>query len=303
MSKELSKLTIFTPTYNRENLLPKLYDSLLNQTNKNFVWLIVDDGSTDNTEEVVNKWINEKKIVIEYHKKKNGGKNTAIDFAHQHCETKYIGCVDSDDYLTNDAVDVLYNHFEKTDKNEKCIGLVGRRCKNNGEPFNSNWCTENLFLKFKELSTKYHYNEDTFLIFKTELIKKYIFPKIEGEKFITESVLYNQFMFDFDLYAFNELIYVAEYMEDGYTKQGLSLFFKNPEGYLYSLKQNLFYAVKYGNTIKTKIGLSARYYAWKKVTNIKDNFKNDYKIPGFYKIVGKLFSPIMTIRYKKKYKN
>ena len=96
----MKKITVFTPTYNRAGLLVQLYDSLKKQTSKDFVWLIVDDGSTDNTKDVVDGFIKENKIEIDYHYKPNGGKNTAIDLAHEICKTDFIACVDSDDFLS-----------------------------------------------------------------------------------------------------------------------------------------------------------------------------------------------------------
>ena len=109
--KMQNKLTIFTPTYNRMELLKNLYSSLKNQTNKNFIWFIVDDGSTDNTKQLVNELKNEAVLNISYVKKENGGKNTAMDYAHSNCETEFIACVDSDDYLTENAVEEIYKDF------------------------------------------------------------------------------------------------------------------------------------------------------------------------------------------------
>jgi len=86
----MKKITIFTPTYNRRNLLGRLYESLKTQTNKNFVWLIVDDGSSDNTEEIINKYKKEKVVDIQYFYKENGGKHTALDFAHAHCKQSIL---------------------------------------------------------------------------------------------------------------------------------------------------------------------------------------------------------------------
>ena len=299
---KIIKISIFTPTYNRARLLLNLYKSLLKQINKNFIWLIVDDGATDNTEDLVKRWKEEKEINIEYYKKNNGGKNTAIDYAHSHCKTEYIACVDSDDYLTDNAVEVLYSHLKYATENPNCIGLVSRKMKPNGEPFNTRWCNQNQFLKFPDLSKKYGYKEDTFLIFKTGLVKKFTFPKINEERFLTESILYNQFVYDYDLYAFDDLIYIAEYMEDGYTNQGLNLFFKNPKGFLYAIKQNLYYSIKYNGNLKRKLLLSASYYAWKKINKIEDAFPKDYPISALYEFFGKLLSFIPYSKYKKKYK-
>ena len=187
-------LTYFTPTYNRASLLTKLYESLLNQTNKSFIWLIVDDGSTDNTKELVDTWVKNSQINIKYVLKENGGKNTAIDLANRICETEFICCVDSDDYLVSEATEVLYSYFPKISAQD-IVGIVGRRAHFNLKPFNYNWSKENDIIYFHELIEKYGYKEDTVLVFKTNIIKKYSFPKISNEKFITEAT-------DFILHCF-----------------------------------------------------------------------------------------------------
>lgn len=301
----MNKLTIFTPTYNRANLLPNLYKSLVKQSNKNFIWLLIDDGSTDETEQLASEWQKLKNsFKIEYVKKENGGKNTAIDLSNQLCQTEYIMCVDSDDYLTSDAVDKIYKEIDKICKKTDVCGIVTRRSHSNGAPFQTNWPNEDFKeLYFYELSRKYGYSADTCLIFKTDIISRYHFPKIDGENFITESVFYNQFIHDYRILASRNLYYVAEYMPDGYTNQGMSLFFRNPQGYLYSIKQNLHVAIKNGYSFRTKCALSANYYAWKRINKIKDKFKTEYKIPFIYKVFGTLFSSKFYHNYKKEVKN
>ncbi len=297
----MTKLTIFTPTYNRAYMLGKLFASLKNQTNFDFVWLIIDDGSTDNTEEVVKNWQKEDlPFKIGYVKKENGGKNTAIDLSNQICKTDYIVCIDSDDYLTNDAVEKIYKEIKLVDKNDSICGIVSRRVKPDGKPFKENWTGEEYkALNFYDLAPKYGYDADTCLVFKTNIIKRFSFPKIPTERFVTESVFYQQFLYDYKMLASAHLYYVAEYMPDGYTSQGMKLFFKNPKGYLYSLKQDLYYARKNKGSLKSKLGLATSYYAWKKVNKIKDDFPNVYKLPMLYKIFGVLLSPIKIAKFKR----
>ena len=100
-------LTIFTPTYNRRHILPRLYDSLCAQTSKDFVWLVVDDGSTDQTFELFEEWQKEKKINISFYQQKNQGKSVAMNKGINECKTKLFTCVDSDDYLVNEAVNSI----------------------------------------------------------------------------------------------------------------------------------------------------------------------------------------------------
>lgn len=294
------KLTHFTPTYNREKLLHKLYESLLNQTNKNFVWMIVDDGSVDNTKEIVEKWKKEKKINIEYFYKENGGKNSAMELAFEKCQTEYVCIVDSDDFLSNDATEVIYKYMPMCDKST--AGMVCRRAHYDLKPFNECWGKEAEVLYFREIVEKYNYTQDTCLIFKTDIVKNYHFPKIEGERFVTESVFYNQFLHDYKLLAFPECVYLAEYQEVGYTSQGINLFFKNPKGYLFALKQNFYYDVINKKSLKTRLHGVALYYAWKNVLKIKDEFKDSYKIKFPYNFIGWCLQVLFVFDLKKKYK-
>ena len=112
----MNSFTVFTPTYNRAKTLGRVYNSLVNQTNKDFIWLIIDDGSTDNTKEQVAKWISENQISIEYHYKQNGGKHTAMRLAYQLAKSKYLIGIDSDDELMSGAVETFKNEWEKIEK-------------------------------------------------------------------------------------------------------------------------------------------------------------------------------------------
>lgn len=296
------KITIFTPTYNRKHLLPNLFESLKKQTNKDFVWLVIDDGSSDGTSELFEEWKKQDiNFQIDYVQKKNGGKHTAIEKANEVCSTDYIVCVDSDDYLTENAVEQMYKEIDIIDKMDDVCGVVTRRAKPNGEPFSINWVPNEMSLYFYELSKKYGYSTDTSLLFKTNIVNKFHFPIFKDERFVTESVYYNQFLYDYKMYASNNLYYLAEYMPDGYTAQGLNLFFKNPEGYLYALKQNAYYCIKYKTAnFKRKVVLVANFYAWKKVLGLKEKFPNDYKLPFFYKVLGKVLLFIPAENYKAK---
>lgn len=296
------KITIFTPTYNRKHLLPNLFESLKKQTNKDFVWLVIDDGSSDGTAELFEEWKKQDiNFQIDYVQKKNGGKHTAIEKANEVCSTDYIVCVDSDDYLTENAVEQMYKEIDIIDKMDDVCGVVTRKAKPNGEPFSINWVPNEMSLYFYELSKKYGYSTDTSLLFKTNIVNKFHFPIFKDERFVTESVYYNQFLYDYKMYASNNLYYLAEYMPDGYTAQGLNLFFKNPEGYLYALKQNAYFCIKYKTAnFKRKVVLVANFYAWKKVLGLKEKFPNDYKLPFFYKVLGKVLSFIPAKNYKAK---
>ena len=118
------RITVFTPTYNRGDLLHRCYESLLRQTNKQFEWLIIDDGSVDNTKQVVEQWMQENKIEIQYVYKENGGLHTGYNTAIEHMETELSVCIDSDDWLPDNAIELMLEAWDKN-KCEDVAGLIG----------------------------------------------------------------------------------------------------------------------------------------------------------------------------------
>lgn len=296
------QVTIFTPTYNRAYILPQLYASLKKQTNKNFIWLVIDDGSTDDTEKTVQKWIEEKLVEIKYIKKENGGKHTAIELANQVCQTAYICCCDSDDFLSDDAVAVIYQYIAQYGDNPEIVGFVGRNVNYDGKPVSENWTKQSEKIWFYDLNKKFGYDCDTILIFKTQIIKKFHFPVFSDEKFVTESVFYQQFLYQYQVITIMECIHLAEYQTDGYTALGRDLFLKNPKGYLYALKQNAFCEIKHGTSFIKKLKLSTAYYVWQKVFKLGE-LAIPYKIKFPYNFLGNLIKLLVIGKYRHIYQD
>lgn len=226
----MENLTIFTPTYNRGYIIRQCYESLCRQSNKNFVWLIVDDGSTDNTEQIINSFINEDKIKIIYFRQKNSGKHVAHNTGVLMCETEIFVCVDSDDYLSDDAVQLIYDTWDKVGNDKSLAGIVALRGKSHNEllgtPMPDNIEKSSIF----DLYDKYKFKGDTILVFKTDILKKYLFPVFEGEKFVTEAVIYDQISQEYDMALLNRVLYFCEYLDDGYSKNILSIHKKIRKG-------------------------------------------------------------------------
>ena len=228
MKKEL---TIFTPTYNRADLLPKAYNSLKNQSDLDFIWLIIDDGSNDDTEKLVESWKEENKIDIRYYKKKNGGKHTAYNYALNKITTKYILiALDSDDYLVNNAVELINNDIKKLKDDE--VGIV-TLCKSEKQSKN---ILKRVYdtKKLNHRSLKWALNNNQFdaeclFIFKTEYITKFKYPEYKGERFFTEAYTYYQM--EGPMQWTNAEICIREYQEGGLTKNMLKLFYKNPKSW------------------------------------------------------------------------
>jgi glycosyltransferase involved in cell wall biosynthesis len=234
------RITVFTPTYNRAYTLPNLYSSLINQTVFDFEWLIVDDGSTDNTESIVSQWLKaESPFPIRYYKKENGGKHRAINFALSKSVGELFFIVDSDDCLTDVAIEMLINVCNTLpQKSEKTYaGIAGCKGYHNGQLIGTTFNGYMLDCLATEWA-KHGVDGDKAEAFFTEVLREYPFPEFEDEKFVTEAAVWDRMAMDgYLLRYFNEVIYLCEYLEDGLTNQGLDLYYRNPQGYGYYLRQ------------------------------------------------------------------
>lgn len=211
-------ITVFTPTYNRANLLPKLYDSLKKQNFKLFEWLIVDDGSSDNTEEVVNNFIKENLINIRYIKKKNGGKHTALNLGIDNARGELFWIVDSDDYIVEDSLKYLWDKWSEIENKNEFAGLSGLRGYSNGSIIGTRG--DNEYVDTDALSYRYKYGilGDKAEVYRTDVLRKFKFPEFRGEKYVTEAVVWNRIANEnLKLRFLNEVTYICEYLEGGLT--------------------------------------------------------------------------------------
>lgn len=234
----IHSLTVFTPSYNRRHTLPELYKSLCCQTSQDFLWLIVDDGSTDETESLVETWIHEGKISIQYHRQPNGGKMRAHNQGVLLSHTELFVCVDSDDYLTDNAVENVLETWKSLDDKKQLAGIVAYRGKDpehtmSGESFPH---VKNATLQ--ELYQK-GYSGETALVYRTDILRQYPFPCFEGEKFIPEAVVYDQIDQHYQLHVLPEILTICEYRDDGLTHSVDLLRQKNPQGWLYYYQQKI----------------------------------------------------------------
>lgn len=226
------KLTVFTPTYNRAYILPQLHESLKKQTCKNFVWMIVDDGSIDNTQQLVLDWIDEQILDIVYIRQENGGKMKAVNTGVENTNTELFMCVDSDDWLVPTAVEIFLKHWDEllTEKKTRIAGLVAYRGKNEYEVMINEFpqgITESTFSHLYKAG----FRGETTTAFKTEIKKQYPFPIIDGEKFITEAFIGDQLDQLYTFYLIPSITTVCEYRGDGLTHNTLEIAFENPCGY------------------------------------------------------------------------
>lgn len=211
-------ITIFTPTYNRAYSLPRLYESLKKQSYKDFEWIIVNDGSTDNTNEVVSQWLSDNVITIHYIKQPNGGKHRAINKGVEIAKGDYFFIVDSDDFLPEDSLEFIYQHIEEIKHDSSFAGVCGTKCYPNNQRVGGSFPYDILDTDSVSFRTSYQIKGDMAEVWKTSVLKEFPFPEFKGEKFVTEAVVWNQIAKKYKLRYFNKGIYICEYLDDGLTK-------------------------------------------------------------------------------------
>lgn len=281
-------VTVFTPAYNRGYTLGRLYKSLLGQTDKRFCWIVVDDGSTDDTEELVSTWIKENKVDVQYYKQENQGKPSAHNKGVELSRTELFTCVDSDDYLKDNAIEEIITAWNSHP--DDCIGILGYR-EREGTILTS--CSDDTLSKG---TLRYLYDHglsgDTILVYKTEVLKRYSFPKFKDEKFIPEAYLYDLLDREGKLMLLRKSLYVCEYLPDGYTAGMARLLYCNPEGYFCYINQRL----KFDVSIKQRLVDSIRYDAMA-IAHSRKRIIHD----AVYPLYALLAYPAAWIFYKKRY--
>ncbi len=235
--KNKLEVSIITPTYNRAYTLKRLYDSLKNQTSKSFEWIVIDDGSKDETEKILKKFKDENYIRMRYIKQENKGKHVAVNKGIDMAEGKMTFIVDSDDYLIEDAVEIIIKK-EKEISNKKCFsGMVFNRGYDRNTIWGKTFKGEYIDITKSE-EEKYNIKGEKVRIFYTEILKKNRFPEFKGEKFLTEAVLWNRIASQgYKSRYFQDIIYIGDYLDDGLTKKGNKRFKNSPNGLLLYIKE------------------------------------------------------------------
>lgn len=228
----MKTLTVFTPTYNRAYCLHNLYKSLLAQSCKDFVWLIIDDGSSDGTDEIVSTWVNESLIEIRYVYKENGGMHTAHNKAYEMINTEINTCIDSDDLMPKDAVDSIVSKWALLRSDRGIAGIVGldEDLQGNllGTPFPENEGRVKLSKLYHQCGLK----GDKKLVYRSSITGKFDgYPEYIGEKLVPLSYLYTQLDKQYDLVCFNEYWVSVDYQSEGSSNTILRQYFESPKGF------------------------------------------------------------------------
>lgn len=229
----MKTLTVFTPAYNRAHTLRRTYESLLRQTCDDFEWLVIDDGSTDNTRELVAEWISDNKLPIRYIYQENQGMHGAHNTAYANIDTELNVCIDSDDWMPDDAVESIIN-FWCNNKSEDVAGFIGLDQASGGGIIGDRFSVNK--------TTLWEYNRtggsgDKKLVYRTDIIKKYPpYPVFEGEKYVSLASKYFIIGLDYEMLTFNKVLVIVDYQTDGSSYNMYRNYVNNPRGFVYDRK-------------------------------------------------------------------
>ena len=236
------KLSILTATYNRADYLEKLYKSILDNietSNLKTEWIIINDGSTDNTEEVIEKIVLENRIEIKYLFQENSGKMSAINRGMEEVTGELVVDCDSDDFFASNAFKVIEQNASKLLDNERIYALCFLKQdllgNISGKNFSKNYMESTMF----DLYFKQNIQGEKILVFNTKIRKKFKHELEQNEKFITEARMYHKMDENHKILCINEAIEIGDYKEDGYTKNIIKIFKTNPNGYYNYFKEIL----------------------------------------------------------------
>ena len=270
------KLSILTATYNRVKYLSNLYKSILDNTetsNLKAEWIIINDGSTDNTEEVIEKFVLENRIEIKYIFQENSGKMAAINRGMEEVTGELVVDCDSDDFFANNAFKVIEKNALKLLEDERIYALCFLKQdffgNVSGKKFSTNYMESTMF----DLYFKQDIQGEKILVFNTNIRKKFKHELEENEKFVTEARMYHKMDDNYKILCINEVIEVGDYQDDGYTKNIVETFRKNPNGYYKYFKEILKKREK-GVSFKKKIYV-AKHVVLFFILKMEKSFRNN----------------------------
>lgn len=224
-------LTVFTPAYNRAHTLGRTYESLCRQTCKDFKWLVIDDGSTDNTRELVAQWMSrDNGFEIKYVWKENGGLHTGYNKAIEIADTELIVCIDSDDWMPDDAVEKILNCWKEKGSRD-VAGIIGLDFLLDGKPLGGYFPNIEICHRF-ELTFKYNHMEDCKEVYRLCLLKEvYPIPTYNNEKNFNPSFLMKQIDLKYKWIILNENLCFVDYQLDGMANAIFKQFLNSPNSF------------------------------------------------------------------------
>lgn len=266
----MSTLTVFTPLYNRIYTLKRTYESMCRQTSKDFVWLIIDDGSTDNPYEEIEKWIaRDNGFEIRYIYKENGGMHTAHNTAYENIDTELNICIDSDDYMPDNAVELILDCWSKN-KNKGYAGIIALDFADSTKAV----IGKELPKDIESTTLMGYYNNGGFgdkkLIYRTDIIKSTPpYPVFDNEKYVALAYKYHIVDEKYELKILNECVCIVDYQMDGSSASMYRQYMINPKGFAFWRKEQM----KHAANIKQKFKACIHYVSSSLISKNKNYIK------------------------------
>lgn len=236
----MSTITVFTPTYNRAHLLPRLYASLCAQTCKDFCWLVVDDGSTDGTGELVQGWIDEGLLQIRYAYKPNGGMHTAHNLAYDLIDTELNVCIDSDDMMPVGAIASIISSWSIVAHEPKLAGMLGLDRYLAGGIVGSCFPENGMMATLDQVYGCFGVRGDKKIVLRTDVVNMFPrYPEFQGERLVPIASLYMLIGEKYKLLCLNEVWAAIEYQPDGSTATVRRQYFQSPMGFRHEAAINI----------------------------------------------------------------
>lgn len=276
-------ITVFTPIYNRGYIIHKLYESLCRQSFTDFEWIVVDDGSTDNTKALIQSFIAEEKINLRYFYQQNAGKHIAINRGVQEAHGDLFFIVDSDDYLTDDALEKMSFYYEQIKEDPRFVGVSGVRATPDGKRIGGELDFHVKDCNILDFGFKYEYTGDMSEAYKTSIMRKFPFPEIPDERFCGESLIWNRIAQVGVLRYTAEKWYIGEYREDGLTASITKVRMKSPKYAMLLYSEQSKYNIPLKHKIKSIINF------WRFSFNSKISLSDKIKMIGS---LGLIFWPL-----------
>lgn len=246
-------LTVFTPTYNRAYTLHLCYESLLRQSSRDFIWLIIDDGSTDGTKELVDQWIEGGEMKIQYHFQENQGMHGAHNTAYSLIDTELNVCIDSDDYMPDNAVEKIISFWRKYGSRE-FAGIIGLDADRTGKLIGTKMPGDVKASTLGDLYSLHKVKGDKKLVYRTDITKNTPpYPLFPGEKYCPLSYKYILIDQQCPLLIMNETLCYVEYLEDGSSLNMINQYKKNPKGFSFFRKVAMEYAPNFREQFRESI--------------------------------------------------
>ena len=254
----MKSLTVFTPAYNRAHTLQRLHDSLVCQSCQDFEWLIVDDGSRDNTQKLIHALCAISPIEIRYFYQNNAGQHVAMNRGIEEAHSELFFMVDSDDYLPNDAIGYILERWQEIRNDPTFCGIVGNRCFENGETVGMQNPYNEIVSDFLSYRSELGIQGDRAEVIRTNIIKQYLYPVFPKEKSLPIAVMFNRIAQNYKALYINKCFYIADYAPDGMGAYWTRDRIQNPQG------TALYYSeiINFSSSIRYKIRMALNYWRY-----------------------------------------